>query len=220
MSLGRGPRTVVMASGSGTNLQAIMDETAAGRLAIELVGVVSEQPAAHALQRARAADVAAIDVDIGNFPDRAEFDIELDNAVSSLAPDLVILAGYMRILADELVLRYAGKMLNIHPSLLPKYPGLDTYAKALSAGDTWHGSTVHFVTPDLDAGPQIIQYRVKVKPGETEESLARRVQRGEYIIYPRAIGWLASGRLTVEDDRVRLDGETLKEPIQVEEQEC
>ncbi len=137
--------------------------------------------------------------------------------LARLEPDLVILAGYMRILPADTVNTYRGRMLNIHPSLLPAYPGLHTYARVLAAGDAWHGSTVHYVVPELDAGPGIIQYRVAVRPDETEPSLQARVQRGEYLIYPRAIEWCAVGRAVLDGDRVVLDGEPLDGPVIMEE---
>ena len=134
-----------------------------------------------------------------------------------LKPDLVVLAGFMRILPRDLVEGYLGRMLNVHPSLLPKYPGLDTYARVLEAGDEWHGSTVHFVIPELDAGPGIIQYQVRMKPGDTERSLREKVQRGEHLIYPQAIRCLADGRVEFRAGRVWRDGAPAPGPLVVEE---
>lgn len=212
-----GPRTAVLVSGGGTNLQAIIDRQAAGDLPVSLVGVLSDRPGVRALERAAAAGIPALTVDYAAFAGRAAFDAELLATLERLAPEIVVLAGFMRILPAATVQRWAGRMLNVHPSLLPLYPGLHTYRRALAAGDAWHGSTVHFVTPELDAGPAIIRYRVRIRPGETEQSLARRVQQGEYLVYPRAIGWLATGRLALREGRAWLDGEPLAAPVTVDE---
>lgn len=209
-------RTVVLVSGNGSNLQAILD-AAAGRLPVDVAGVVSDRPGAYALERARAAGVPAIAVDYRAAGSREAFGERLAAELDRLAPDLVVLAGFMRILPAAVVERYRGRMLNVHPSLLPLYPGLDTYRRALEAGDEWHGTTVHFVVPELDAGPAILQYRVRVLPGESEADLRQRVQRGEYLVYPRAIGWLASGRLAQRDGRAWLDGQALDGPVVVDE---
>lgn len=212
-----GPRTVVLVSGGGTNLQAIIDRQAGGELSIDLAGVVSDRPGVRALARAEAAGIPALTVDHAAFADRAAFDAALLATLERLAPEIIVLAGFMRILPAPTVGRWQGRMLNVHPSLLPLYPGLHTYRRALAAGDAWHGSTVHFVTPELDAGPAIIRYRVRILPGETEQSLAQRVQRGEYLVYPRAIGWLATGRLALRDGRAWLDGQPLDQPVTVDE---
>ena len=149
-------RVAVLVSGSGTNLQAILDATAEGRLDINIVGVISDRPEAFGLQRAVAADIPAIPVDFKSYETRTHYDKQLDRELASLAPDLVVLAGYMRILPAATVNQFRGRMLNIHPSLLPAYTGLDTYARVLEAGEEWHGTTVHFVTPELDSGPGIL----------------------------------------------------------------
>lgn len=210
-------RAAVLVSGNGTNLQAIIDRARVGGLAVEVVGVVSDRPGVFALERARAAGIEAVTVDYRAAGSREEFGRRLGAELERLAPDAVVLAGFMRILPGPLVERYRGRMLNVHPSLLPRYPGLDTYRRALEAGDEWHGSTVHFVVPELDAGPAILQYRVRIAPGETEASLRARVQRGEYLIYPQAIGWLAEGRLEQRDGLAWLDGRPLATPRIVEE---
>ncbi len=206
------PRTAVLVSGSGSNLQAIIDCVAQGQLAINLVGVISDRPGVQALERARRAGIPAVTVDYQASGDRDAFDHRLGAELDGLHPDLVVLAGFMRILPASLVNRYRDRMLNVHPSLLPKYPGLDTYRRALADAEPWHGSTVHFVIPALDAGPGILQYRVRIRPGDTEESLRPRVQRGEYLIYPRAIQWLAAGRLAHRDGQVWKDGVPLSAP--------
>ncbi|RMF95025.1 MAG: phosphoribosylglycinamide formyltransferase [Gammaproteobacteria bacterium] len=210
-------RVAVLISGSGTNLQAILDAAAAGELPVTICGVLSDRPDAAGLERARRAGVPAIAVDYREHPDRAAAEAALGQQLDALAPDIVVLAGFMRILPDELVERYAGRMLNVHPSLLPKFRGLDTFRRVLEAGDAWHGSTVHFVVPELDAGPRIIRYRIAVRPGDTAASLKQRVQAGEYRIYPRAIRWLAEGRLALRDGAAWLDGRRLDEPVTVDE---
>lgn len=210
-------RVAVLVSGSGTNLQAIIAANQAGKLNIEIAGVISDRPGAFALERARRAGIGGIAVNYTACATRAAFADEIGRHLDGLRPGLVVLAGFMRILPPGLVSRYTGRMLNVHPSLLPKYPGLDTYHRVLEAGDAWHGSTVHFVTPALDAGPAIIQYRVRVRPEDNEGTLRDRVQQGEYIIYPRAIGWLATGRVVLRDSTVFLDGQPLVTPTVVEE---
>lgn len=211
-------RLAVLISGSGTNLQAIIDAVANGGVDGELAGVISDRPEAFGLERARRAKLPAVSVDFSGFGDRQAFDISLQSALADMNPDIVVLAGFMRILSTNLVDHYRGRMLNVHPSLLPRFPGLHTYSKVLEAGDQWHGTTVHFVTAELDAGPAIIQYRVAVQPGETEATLQQRVQAGEYLVYPRAINWLAQRRLELRGDQVYLDGDPLAEPVQVHEQ--
>jgi phosphoribosylglycinamide formyltransferase-1 len=210
-------RTVVLVSGSGSNLQAIMDRAREGTLSSDVVAVISDRPGVHALDRARRAGIPDVTVDYQAAGNREAFGRALDDELAAFAPDLVVLAGFMRILPGQLVDRYRGRMLNVHPSLLPKYPGLDTYRRALAAGDPWHGSTVHFVIPELDAGPAIIQYRVRVRPGDTVRSLRERVQRGEHLIYPLAIQWLAEGRVAWRDGQAWRDGVAGAAPHLVDE---
>ena len=218
MTVGHGLKTVVLISGNGTNLQAIIDEQQAGHISVDLAGVLSDCPEAYGLERARTAGIPTAVVNYRNCADRSEFDRKLHDELGTAQPDLVVLAGFMRIISDDLTEQYRGRMLNIHPSLLPKYPGLHTYRRVLETDDPYHGSTVHFVTPQLDAGPPIIQYRVRIRDAETEESLAARVQAGEYMIYPRTIEWIAERRLDLRDDTVWLDGEALQRPIVVDEE--
>ena len=217
--LGTGLRTVVLVSGGGTNLQAIINEIRSGELAINLCAVLSDRPGVLGLERAEKAAIPTRVVDYREHAERTDADAALAAALDEIDPELVVLAGFMHILPDAIVQRFAGRMLNIHPSLLPKYRGLHTYRRALEAGDSRHGSTVHFVTPELDAGPAVLQYRVPIHDDETETSLASRVQRGEYRIYPRAIRWFAEGRLRLEDGEVWLDGLPLTEPVIVNEHE-
>jgi len=211
--IGDGMRTVVMISGGGTNLQAIINEVLAGQLPIELRAVVSDRPGVLGLDRAEKAGIPTKVVDYQRSGDRASAEAELDATLEALAPELIVLAGFMRILPTSIVAAYPGRMLNIHPSLLPKFRGLHTYRRAIDAGEEWHGSTVHFVIPELDAGPSIIQYRVAISADETETSLQARVQQGEYLIYPRAVEWLAAGRLQLRGEEVWLDGLPLEEPV-------
>jgi phosphoribosylglycinamide formyltransferase 1 len=210
------PATVVLVSGGGTNLQAIIDAVASGALALDMRAVISDRPGVMALQRAAQAGIPGITVDNATAGSRDAFQARLAAELTGLNPDIVVLAGFMRILDAALVNRYRGRMLNIHPALLPKYPGLHTYRRALEAGEKEHGSTVHFVIPELDAGPGILQYRVTIRPNDTEASLRERVQAGEYLIYPRALAWLAAGRLTYQHDAAWLDGEPLPAPVVVD----
>lgn len=213
----RAPRLAVLVSGGGSNLQAIMDRIAAGTLAARIAGVVSDRPGAYALERARAAGIPATCLDYATAGSREAFGERLASLLHSVRPDLVVLAGFMRILPDALVESYRGRMLNVHPSLLPKYPGLNTYRRVLEEGDAWHGSTVHFVTPELDAGPAIVQYRIRVHSSDTEETLRQRVQRGEHLIYPLAIGWVVEDRVALRDGRVWRDGAPAPEPAVMHE---
>jgi len=212
-------QVAVLISGSGTNLQAIIDANAGGNLGIDIIGVISDRPDALGLQRARDADIPAIAIDFVACANRSHYDKQLAQELSKLAPDLVVLAGYMRILPTATVNQFRGRMLNIHPSLLPAYPGLDTYTRALAAGEAWHGSTVHFVTPEVDAGPGILQYRVRIHADETEPTLRARVQNGEYNIYPQAIAWFAASKIKLQDNTVIMDGKPVDSPVVIDE-EC
>ncbi len=202
-------KVAVLISGSGTNLQALIDAAADGDNDFDLCAVVSNKPEAYGLTRASQADIPASVVNHRDYPDRDSFDRALIEEVDRHGPDLVVLAGFMRILTPEFVRHYSGRMLNIHPSLLPKYQGLHTHQRALDAGDREHGVTVHFVTEELDGGPAIVQAVVPVEAGDTAESLAKRVQVQEHVIYPLAVTWFAQGRLRMVDDRSELDGEVL-----------
>ena len=210
-------RVVVLASGSGTNLQSIIDAKKNGQLAIDIAAVISDRPQAYALTRASQANIPTITIDYKACSNQDDYDHRLQTALSDVQPDLIVLAGYMRILASETVNDYLGQMLNIHPSLLPAYPGLNTYQRAMDAGEQWHGTTVHFVIPELDAGPAIIQYRVKINTGDTEPELRDRVQQGEYEIYPRAINWFALGRVKFSHGQTWFDNKLLARPVVVNE---
>lgn len=199
-------RVVVLISGRGTNLQAIIRAMRAGELPVELRAVVSNRPRAPGLRYARAAGVPLEVVDHEKYPDRASFEAALIERIEASQADLVALAGFMRVLSPTFIHRYAGRLINVHPSLLPAFPGLRTHERALAAGARQHGATVHFVTTEVDSGPIIAQAVVPVLPGDTPQSLAARVLEQEHRIYPLAIGWFAEGRLSLRGNEVLLDG--------------
>jgi phosphoribosylglycinamide formyltransferase-1 len=203
---------VVLISGGGTNLQALLDD-AAGDAGYRIAGVVSNRPGVRGLERAADAGVPTHVVDHTGFADRAAFDARLADTVDALSPDLVVLAGFMRILTDAFVTRYAGRLLNIHPSLLPRYQGLHTHQRALDAGDREHGASVHFVTGELDGGPVIAQARVPVLPGDDAPTLAARVLEREHVLLPQVVRWFAAGELALHGDRVWLHGQPLDKPV-------
>ena len=202
-------RLVVLISGQGSNLQAILEACQQQRIHGSVAAVFSNKADAYGLTRAREAGVAAHALSAADFADREAFDRQLMLEIDAYAPDLVILAGYMRILSPAFVAHYTGRMLNIHPSLLPKYPGLHTHRQAIENGDEEHGTSVHFVTEQLDGGPVILQAKVPVFAGDTEVDVTERVQHQEYAIYPLVIGWYLQGRLAMRDDAAWLDGEKL-----------
>lgn len=191
---------VVLVSGRGSNLQAILD---AG---IPVSAVISNRPGTGGLAIAERRGVATAVVEHRRFTTREAFDAALAEEIDRHAPRLVALAGFMRVLTPGFVARYAGRLVNIHPSLLPAFPGLDTHARALAAGAKRHGCTVHFVTAELDHGPIIAQASVPVLPGDTAETLAARVLTQEHLIYPRALRWFLDGLLVVENGKVRVKG--------------
>ena len=216
MAAGKKVSAAVLISGSGTNLQSFIDKVAAGTLDLELAVVLSNKPAAAGLERARQAGIPVECVRHGDYPDRESFDAALVDTLDRYVPDLVILAGFMRILTPVFIDHFAGRIFNIHPSLLPKYPGLDTHKRAIDAGDEWAGSTVHFATEELDGGPPIIQGRVPVLPDDTADTLAARVLAVEHRIYPEAAALFAAGRLRYKNGGAWLDGERLNKPLQYE----
>jgi phosphoribosylglycinamide formyltransferase 1 len=195
---------VILISGRGSNMQSILEADLPGRCA----AVISNRPDAAGLTLAASHGVPTVVVDHKVYASRDEFDAALAAEIDRHAPDLVVLAGFMRVLGDAFVRRYPDRLLNIHPSLLPAFPGLHTHALALAAGVKLHGATVHFVTPSLDAGPIVIQAAVPVLAGDTEDALAARVLVQEHMIYPLAMRWFLEGRLRVADGRVSLSGET------------
>ncbi len=208
---------VVLISGQGTNLQAIMDAIDAGEVPAEIRAVISNRPDAYGLERARRAGIPAEVIDHRRYPDRARFDAALEDRIDRYHPELVVLAGFMRILTPAFVAHYAGRLLNIHPSLLPAFTGLDTHRRALEAGVREHGASIHFVTAELDSGPVIVQGRVAVSPDDTPQTLAAKVQAVEHRLYPLAIRWFAEGRLRLKDGVVYFDGRPLEKPLTYED---
>ena len=191
-------RIVILISGRGSNMEAIVQHCAEEGWPAEVVAVVANKPTAGGLAWAAARGLATAVVDHKAFQDRAAFDAELARVIDSFEPTLVVLAGFMRILGADFVRRYEGRMLNIHPSLLPAFPGLHTHQRALEAGCKAVGATVHFVTPELDHGPIVMQSVVPVMAGDTEDTLSARVLRTEHVIYPLAVRWFVEGQLRVE----------------------
>jgi phosphoribosylglycinamide formyltransferase-1 len=206
-------RVVVLVSGRGSNLQAIVREIEAGRLDAQVTAVISDRADAAALPWASERGIATAVLAPKSYSGRDAYGDALAKLVDSHAPDLLVMAGFMRILSDGFVNRFLGRALNIHPSLLPKYTGLHTHRRALEAGDRVHGASVHFVTPELDGGPVVLQASVPVLPGDDENRLAARVLRQEHMIYPESIGWFADGRLEMRDGAPWLDGRPLTAPI-------
>ena len=213
MTAGARLTCAVLVSGGGTNLQAFIDAVAAQALDIDLSVVISNRPGAFGLERAKRAGIDALCVDHTQFDSREAFDEALANTLDSYRPQLVVLAGFMRILTPAFVDRFSGRLLNIHPSLLPRHPGLNTHQRALDAGDRWHGSTVHFVTEQLDGGPPIVQGRVPVRDDDDAASLAARVLEIEHRIYPHAVGLIAAGRVEFREQQAWLDGQPLASPV-------
>ena len=203
------PGLVVLISGSGSNLQALIDAIAEGTLDAEIRCVISNRGDAYGLQRAHQAGVATRVLNHREFASREAFDAALSKEIDEFEPDLLVLAGFMRILTADFVRQYQGRLLNIHPSLLPKYPGLDTHQRALAAGDLEHGVTVHFVTEELDGGPNVLQAIVPVQPGDSPDQLRERVLCQEHFIYPEAIRWFLAGRLIMRNNQAWLDGQSL-----------
>lgn len=191
-------RIVILISGRGSNMRSIVQACAAERWPAKVVAVLANRPQAAGLAFAAEHGIVTAVVDHKDFATRDDFDAALSRAVEAHAPDLVVLAGFMRILGDRFVRRYEGRLLNIHPSLLPAFPGLHTHRRAIEAGCKVAGATVHLVTADLDHGPIVMQATVPVLPGDTEEALAARVLDKEHVIYPRAVRWFVEGRLVIE----------------------
>ncbi|MGL6262652.1 phosphoribosylglycinamide formyltransferase [Aeromonas jandaei] len=202
-------RILVLISGNGSNLQVILDHCASGKIAGEVVGVISNKADAYGLIRAQEAGVATTTLSQQQFANREEYDAALLALMADYQPDLVVLAGFMRILSPQLVRHFAGRMINIHPSLLPKYQGLHTHQRAIDAGDSEHGASVHFVTEELDGGPVILQASVPIFEGDEADEVAARVQVQEHSIYPLVVQWFCEGRLQMRDGSAFLDGKQL-----------
>jgi phosphoribosylglycinamide formyltransferase-1 len=195
---------VILISGRGSNMEALIAARDAGNLPVNIAAVISNRPAAAGLATAARAGIATRHLDHKAFAGREAFDAALAECIDGYAPDLVVLAGFMRILSEGFVRHYEGRLINIHPSLLPSFPGLHTHQRALEEGVRIHGCTVHFVTPTLDHGPVIIQAAVPVLDGDTEASLAARILVQEHKIYPQAVRWFAEDKLTLDNGCVRL----------------
>lgn len=208
---------VVLISGSGTNLQSLID--AAAEINVDIRAVFSDRADALGLQRATRANIDAHHVNPANYKSRLDFDQALAQEIDAYQPALVVLAGFMRILSPFFVGHYAGRTLNIHPSLLPHYRGLHTHRRVLEAGDRQHGCSIHFVTDELDGGPIIAQARVPIMPDDDENRLSARVQEREHRLYPLIVGWFAANRLQVRDGRACLDGEPLSTPVVYDQDE-
>lgn len=197
---------VVLISGNGSNLQAIIDACKQKQINGTIRAVFSNKADAFGLERARDAHIPAHALEASQFASREAFDRELVQEIDAYAPDVVVLAGYMRILSPGFVSHYSGRLLNIHPSLLPKYPGLHTHRQVLENGDEEHGTSVHFVTDELDGGPVILQAKIPVFDGDDEDDITERVQSQEHAIYPLVVSWFVDGRLEMRDNAAWLDG--------------
>jgi phosphoribosylglycinamide formyltransferase 1 len=206
----------ILLSGRGSNMRAIAERAAASQLPVDIRVVVSDQPKAAGLEIAAALGIPTEVLSPRDFVDRSSYDMALAALVAKYEPQLVVLAGFMRILTPQFIHPFAGRILNIHPSLLPKYRGLHTHRRALEACDTTHGVSVHFVTEELDGGPVIMQACIDVRADDTEQSLSARVQRQEHTIYAQVIEWFAAGRLSLQGDRAVLDGTALEQPVLID----
>ncbi|MDG2939959.1 phosphoribosylglycinamide formyltransferase [Bisgaard Taxon 10/6] len=204
-------KIVVLISGTGTNLQALIDACAAGRINARLAAVISNQASALGLERAKTAQIPTALFIRRDFADHAAMDQAIGDYIEKIGADLIVLAGYMKILSEGFVTRFAGKILNIHPSLLPKYKGLNTYQQVLDAGDSEHGASVHFVTPELDGGAVILQAKVPIFPGDDISDIEARVKTQELQIYPLVVKWFIDGRLQEIQGKAYLDGKLLPE---------
>jgi phosphoribosylglycinamide formyltransferase-1 len=208
------PRIAVLASGRGSNLQALLDATASGDIRARLVGVFSDKPDSGALAIAAGAGLPAVARRPRDYPGRDAHEAALFDDIEAVQPDLIVCAGYMRIIGATALRRFEGRMINVHPSLLPKYPGLDTHARALAAGDREHGASVHAVTPELDAGPLLSQVQLAVAPGDSAETLARRLLPREHALLVATVRLWAQGRLQLGAVPA-FDGQALRAPLQL-----
>lgn len=202
---------VILISGEGSNLQALINAQKAGNIQGDICAVFSNQPHAYGLERAKQAKISTGIVEAKTQPDKIQFDLNLIKKIDPYQPDLIVLAGYMRILSAAFVRHYPGKILNIHPSLLPKYPGLHTHQRVIASGDKEHGTSVHFVTEELDGGPVILQARIPVLSCDSEKTLTERIKALEHDIYPKVVGWFMQGRLEMRAGMAWLDDQPLPE---------
>jgi phosphoribosylglycinamide formyltransferase-1 len=209
-------RIAVLASGRGSNLQALIDARDAGVLPVEFVLVASDKAHAVALRRAEAAGIATLALDPKAFATRAAYDAELFARIAAQAPDLIVLAGFMRIIDPAALAPWHGRILNIHPSLFPKYPGLHTHRRALDAGDATHGATVHYVTAELDGGPPIAQAVIGIVEGDTPDTLAERLLADEHRLLAATVALIAKGRIALDGSRVLFDGAALAAPLRLD----
>lgn len=200
---------VVLISGNGSNLQAIIDAISERGLNAEISAVISNRASAYGLQRASQAGIKGISIDHKKYASREQFDQALIEEIDAAKPDLIVLAGFMRILTEQFVNHYQGRLINIHPSLLPRFRGLNTHQRVLEEGDAEHGASIHYVTPDLDGGPVIIQGKLTVESTDSAEGLASKVQELEHQIYPLVVEWFSENRLALREDRVYLDDKEL-----------
>jgi phosphoribosylglycinamide formyltransferase-1 len=207
-------KAVVLISGSGSNLQAFIDQIDSGQLNLDIALVISNKPKVFGLERANKAGIETDCLNHKEFTSRQHFDDALMQRIDQAQADIVILAGFMRILTSDFVNHYRNRLVNIHPSLLPKYPGIDTHQRAISAGDKWHGASIHFVVPEVDAGPIILQGRLTLSEHDSAESLQQRIHRIEHQLYPLALSWFTEDRLTIRNGKVLLDGETSTKQLQ------
>lgn len=205
------PSLVILISGSGSNLQAIIDAVAEKKIHARISAVISNRPEALGLKKAESAGIQTIVIDHTEFAEREQFDAALTRQVAKLNPELIVLAGFMRILPKAFIEKYVGRILNIHPSLLPEFKGLHTHRRALQAGHDLHGASVHFVSNELDSGPVVIQAKLPVLDSDDENSLATRVLEQEHIIYPIAIEWFISGRLSLVNNHIHFDNKPVNE---------
>ena len=203
----------VLISGSGSNLQAFIDLISSKILKLNILAVISDNKNAHGLIRAKKAKIKTICIENKKYPNKKNFDQKLSESIDMFDPNFIFLAGFMRILRKDFVKKYEGKIINIHPSLLPKYPGLNTHQRAIESNEKWHGCSVHFVTEEVDQGPLIMQSKIPILNNDSSDKLAIRVLKREHIIYPKTAELLISGRIKYKNSQAWLDGKLLQKPI-------
>ena len=203
----------VLISGSGSNLQAFIDLISSKILKLNILAVISDNKNAHGLIRAKKAKIKTICIENKKYPNKKNFDQKLSEIIDMFDPNFIFLAGFMRILRKDFVKQYEGKIINIHPSLLPKYPGLNTHQRAIESNEKWHGCSVHFVTEEVDEGPLIMQSKIPILNNDSSDKLAIRVLKREHIIYPKTAELLISGRIKYKNSQAWLDGKLLQKPI-------